>query len=189
MTPVRFAILTLVSTLVLSAQVGFGRRAPRIAGEEGSPPAPRLGQLTEFLGLDDAQLEAITQVRSDYRNAVGENMKTIGEKRRQAFESLASDSPDATLIGQLLVEAKDLEDSVKGREGEFIAKIQAVLTDSQKAQLATLEKMAPYQTEIREGQSLGLLPGEDGEVHLQGGGPGGPRGPMGPTPGGPGFAR
>jgi hypothetical protein len=111
----------------------------------------------------------------------------MAEKRRQAYESLASDSPDATLIGQLLVQARQMEDSVRSREGEFIERTQAVLTDAQKTKFSSLDRMVPYQTEIREAQGLGLLAGEDGELHLHVGGPRGPRAPQGPPFGGPGF--
>jgi Spy/CpxP family protein refolding chaperone len=188
MTPIRISLLVLIFALALSAQFGPGHRSPRIAGEEPGPRGPRLSQLADFLELDQTQLESIAAVQQSYREAVRDNMQAIAEKRRQASESLASDSPDATLIGQLLVAAKQLEDSVRSREGEFIAQTQAVLTEAQKTKLASLESMIPFQAEIREAQGLGLLAGEDGEAHFHAGG-GVPMGPMGPPFGGPGFGR
>ena len=189
MTLIRTSIFAVVFALALSAQFGPGRRAPRSAGQDQGPPPARAGQLGTFLELTDAQLESIAQIQKDYRAAVRENLQSIADKRRQANESLGSDSPDATLIGQLLVQAKQLEESVKSREGEFVAQTQAVLTDAQKTKLATLEPMVPYQSEIREAEGLGLLAGEDGEFHFHAGGPMGPRGPEGPPFGGPGFGR
>ena len=190
MTPIRTATLAIVLAAALSAQFGPGRRGPRPDGDgpKGPPPA-RIGQLAEFLALEDAQLESIARIQQDYRAAVRDNMQSIAEKRRQASESLASDAPDATLIGQLLVQAKQMEDAVRSREDEFIAQTQAVLTDGQKTRLSSLERMGPFQSEIREAQGLGLLAGEDGEFHFHVGGPMGPRGPEGPPFGGPGFGR
>ena len=190
MTLLRTALLATVLAVALSAQFGPGRRGPRPDGDRRQGPAtPRIGQLAEFLMLDQTQLETLAQIQRNYRQAIRDNMQAIAEKRRQATESLASDSPDATLIGQLLVQAKQMEDSVRSREDEFIQQTQAVLNDSQRTKLSSLNRMVPYQTEIREAQSLGLLAGEDGEFHFRAGGPGGPRGPEGPPFGGPGFGR
>lgn len=185
---IRIPFLIAVLAATLSAQLGPRGPRPDVDRPQGHR-GPRFGQLAEFLALDQAQLETIAQIQQSYRTAVRDNLQAIAEKRRQANESLASDSPDATLIGQLLVQAKQMEDSVRSREGEFIEQTLAALTDSQKTKLSSLDRMVPYQTEIREAQGLGLLTGEDGEFHLHAGGPMGPRGPEGPPFGGPGFGR
>lgn len=182
-------VLTLALAATLSAQFGPGPRGPRPDGDRPQGPPPAILQLAEFLALDQTQLETLAQIQRTYREAVRDNLRAIADKRRQAGENLASDSPDATLIGQLLVQAKQMEDAVRSREDELIQQTQAVLNDSQKTKLSSLERMVPYQTEIREAQSLGLLAGEDGEFHFHAGGPMGPRGTQGPPFGGPGFGR
>ena len=191
MTLIRTALLISIVSLSLSAQPGPGRRGPRPSDGRPDARGPRISQLAEFLSLDQSQLDALGQIQQSFRRAVRDNMQAIAEKRRQASESLASDSPDATLIGQLLVQAKQMEESVRSREDEFIQQTQAVLNDSQRTKLSSLARMIPFQSEIREAQGLGLLPGEDGEHHFRAGGPGGPggRGPEGPPFGGPGFGR
>lgn len=185
MTLTRTSVLIAIAAATLSAQ--YGPRPDR--NRPQGPRGPRVSELADFLGLTPTQLETVAQIQRDYRNAVHDNLQAIAENRRQANVSLDSDSPDATLIGQLLVQAKQMEDSVRSREDEFISQMQAVLTDSQRTKLSSLDRMVPYQTEIREAQALGLLAGEDGELHLRLGGPMSPLGPEGPPFGGPGFPR
>jgi Spy/CpxP family protein refolding chaperone len=184
MTLARIPFPVLFLAAALCAQVGPGvGRGPGGNHRQG-PPAPPIGELAEFLALSQPQLEAIARIRQDYRAAVRDNLQAIAEKRRQANETLAGDSPDAIRIGQLLVQAKQMEESVRSREGDFVQQTQAVLDESQRAKLSSLERMVPFQSEIRQAQGLGLLAGEDGEFHFHAGGP---HGPEGPPFGGAGF--
>lgn len=198
-------ILTTLTTLILAATLIAqtpGRRGPRGDGErpERGERGPRLEQLSEYLSLTDEQRTAIGEVLTSRRTAARENMQAVAAKHREAMEELRSESPNAGLVGQLLVEAKEMRGAAKGTEDETIAQIRAVLNPTQQEQLSRLTSMVEYQREIREAQALGLLPNEEGEFNLGGdrgrrGGPGqrGPRGPRGRGGfGGPGanaFAR
>jgi|GEM_PF-2766271 len=198
-------ILTTATTLLLAAAMVAqtpGPRGRRGGGPDGERPergdrGPRIEQLTEYLSLTEDQVAAVGTILTERRTAARENMQAIAEKRRAAMEELKGDNPNAPLVGQLLVEAKQMQGAVKANEAEYIARIQGVLDSTQQARLERLSSMVEYQREIREAQGIGLLPNEAGDVGLgigrrgfggKRGGPagrrGGPRGGAGGPPAG-----
>ena len=192
-------ILTTATTLLLAASLMAqapgprGRRGPDGERPERGDRGPRIEQLAEYLSLSEDQVAAVGEILIERRTAARENMQAIAEKRRAAMEELRGDNPNAPLVGQLLVEAKQMQGAVKADEAAYIARINDVLDSTQPAKLERLGGMVQYQREIREAQGIGLLPNEAGDVGLGGGRRGfgdrsgfeGPRGRRG-RPGGPG---
>ena len=112
-----------------------------------------------------------------------EAMQTAMQKRREAQESLRRENPDPVLIGNLLVEAQQAQQAIRGTRDHFNERSRAVLNDSQLAALGQLQSLASMQGELRQARGLGLIGGELGE---DGPGPGAFRGRGDPGRGGPG---
>ncbi len=184
------ATLVLSLSLVAQAPGPRGRRGGNANGDgEGMRPdrQPNIEQLADFLKLTDEQVTTLAGVLQSRGEAIRDNMQAIREKQTAAREELASDNPNPTLVGQLLLDAKSMQGVVKERTNEFVAAAQEVLDPIQKARLSSLGNMVPFQREVRQAQTLGLLPNEAGDFRLGGGGPGGRGGPGGPGGrGGPG---
>ena len=185
---------TLIMSVSLMAQAGPRGRRGDGDGQNRPDRGPRIEELTDFLGLTEEQVESLGGVLQNRAQALRENMQMIREKQQAAREEIASDNPDPLRIGQLLLEAKNMQGAVRARNDEFVAAAQDVLDDIQKAKLSSLERMIEFQPEIRQAQALGLLPNQMGDFRLGGGpggvgrpGPGGRGGPGGP--GGPGGRR
>lgn len=189
----RFFLLSAASlVLVAGLTAQNGPRRPGGGDGDGRPDrGPRIEQLAEFLELSPEQVQELGAVMQSRAEAMRENMQMIREKQRAANEEMKSENPDPTLIGQLLLEARALQGAVRDRNDEFVAAAQDVLDDIQRAKLSSLERMVPFQAEIRQAQMLGLLANEEGNFRLGGGfagpgrrGPGGPGGRGGRRPGG-----
>jgi len=171
----------MVFSTVLAAQDG-PRRGRRGGGEDGERQrGPRIEQLATLLQLDEGQVTQLGEIQAEQRQAMMENMRAAAEKRRAAQESLRSDNPDAGLVGQLLVEAEQLQGASKAARAQFNERSRAVLNDGQLAALAQLQSVASMQGELRQAIGLGLIE----PAGREGDGPGAFRGRRG-GPGGPG---
>ena len=205
-------MMVLALSLTLAAQgPGGGPGGNRPGGSPGGDgpngdapqrPQPEYSELAETLRLTQEQIDQLNDIRRRFAEDIQGNVQAIGEKMRAAQMELRSEVPSATAIGQLQLDALEMRKSVRAMEDDFVAEAQAVLSAQQNAALSSLTLIAPYMRHVRQGQSLGLIAGDDGDFSL-GGGPGGPAagrgrragfggamGPGGPgggqRPGGPG---
>jgi hypothetical protein len=207
----RMGVMVLALSMTLAAQGPGGGNRPggNTPGGGNGPngdapqrPQPEYSELAETLRLTQEQIDQLNDIRRRFAEEIQGNVQAIGEKMRAAQMELRSEVPSATAIGQLQLDALEMRKSVRAMEDDFVAESQAVLSAQQNAALSSLTRIAPYMRHVRQGQSLGLIAGDDGEFSLGGGrggpgagrgrragfagamGPGGPRG--GQRPGGPG---
>ncbi len=196
----RTGLMVLALSITMAAQgPGGGNRPggnrPGGNGPNGDAPPrpqPEFSELAEMLRLTREQVDELNDIRRRFAEEIQGNLQAIGEKMRAAQMELQSEAPSATSIGQLQLDALEMRKSVRAMEDDFVAEAQGVLTAQQNAALSSLTRIAPFMRHVRQGQTLGLFAGEDGDFSLGGAAePGrGDRGfGGGGRPGGPGGGR
>jgi len=158
--------------LSLAQGPGAGLRA-------GTPPAP--DALKAFLGLTDAQVQQLTELRRSHPEAMKPFAEQLQAKAQALREEMSKTNPDAAKVGQLMVEMKAIREQMRAERVKLNDQAKALLNEAQKAKLAELEKAMELAPAIRQAIGLGLLSGPEGA----GAGPGW-RGPGMPGLGGPG---
>lgn len=160
--------------LSLAQGPGAGLRA-------GTPPAP--DALKAFLGLTDAQVQQLTELRRSHPEAMKPYAEQLQTKAQALREEMLKANPDAAKVGQLMVEMKAIREQMRAERVKLNDQAKALLTEAQKAKLAELEKAMELAPAIRQAIGLRLLNGPEGV-----GAGSGRRGPglLGPGAAGPG---
>ena len=148
-----FLLATALGAATLVAQRPFG---PRNAGE-GQHAARTPDALIAFLNLDDAQVTALQENNKAFREAVRTAMEGKRDHMKQLRDELAKDSPDANLVGQLIIEGKKTREQIGEIRDQYKATAMQTLTDEQKAKLASLEQVTELQPTAREAAGFYLL--------------------------------
>jgi len=121
------------------------------------PQAPNVNDLKTFLGLTDAQVTQLRELRQQERQALRSVVQQVAEKHRALREALQAGSTDATALGQLLVDIQNLRKQIQSTNENFRSQALALLTADQKAKLAQLEAAAKLAPAIRQAAALNLL--------------------------------
>jgi len=161
----RFAIPLLATAALMMAQpsgMGHGPRGAMGAGAPGS-----VVELKAALGLSDAQVTSLQQIRTSQRETISTLARQMRTKNEALRASLSSGTT-AVAAGTTLLEIEALRKQLTTVEGNVRTQALGVLTAEQRTKLKTLEDAAALQPAIRQATALGLL------THPVG--PGGPRG-------------
>jgi hypothetical protein len=146
--------------------------------EQGPPSGgpgsrtPRLDALKSYLQLSDKQVQDLTALLSSFRSTVKPIHEQIMAKRQSLKQEMAKASPDSSVVAQLLVDIKNLENQIKTQRDGLRPQLLALLSDSQKNLLSTLQQALSLQRAAHEAAALDMI-----------------EGPQGNTPGPEGFAR
>jgi len=158
-----------------------------LAQGPGDPRMHRMGapgkttDVQSYLGLTDAQISTLTQLRQSEMAALKPIFQQIGPLRQSLRTQGQSGSADATAVGKLVLSIQSLEQQATPIRASFQQQATAVLTADQKTKLAALESAAALMPAIHEATGLNLLTPPKGSE-----GPGGfgmegmPRGRFGP---------
>lgn len=157
---VSFALLLTASTAF--AQSGMWGRGPGMG-------AAATDQVKAYLNLSDAQLQQITGLQSSFREAARPLMQQMREKAKTLRQTLKND-PNAD-VTQLKADMASLRSQVKDLRAQYRTQADNVLTEDQKASLATLQKALELVPTAHQAIGLNLLEGPEGFA----GGFGGPR--------------
>jgi Spy/CpxP family protein refolding chaperone len=125
-----FAIALLVVPTALAAQPG-PRQGMGPGGPEGADPAGRIERLVTFLDLSDAQkvqIEEITVAQGESRQALSETMRS---RSRALQEMLESEQPDATAIGNNMIEVHALRKQMAANQEAHLDALRGLLTPEQ----------------------------------------------------------
>ncbi len=128
---------------------GRGRAMGRAEGMR------EMAALRESLGLSDAQMQQLRDLRREQFQAARPALTQMREKQRALGELMRTENPDPGQVGQLMVESKKLRESMKTAGEGYRAKAQAVLTAEQKTKLSEIETArGPAE---RQARAVGLL--------------------------------
>ncbi len=154
--------LTLTLCLVagtLMAQ-GPGGPGPRRAwaGQPGRQAmAANADALKDALGLSDAQVQQLRDLRKQEFEAARPAMQQARDKRQALAEAMKSDNPDPAKIGQMMLEMKQLRQSMGSQRSDLQAKARAILTPDQQTKLQSLQDVQARVPALRQAMALGLI--------------------------------
>jgi Spy/CpxP family protein refolding chaperone len=135
--------------------------------------APGVDAVKEALGLTDAQITQLKELRKAQATAARKAHLQLMEKQEALREALEVENPDALKVGTLMVESKKMRQANANAPKELHTKALAVLSAEQNTKLATLVKAEGTTPALREACALGLA---DRPVGMRGMGPGMRRG-------------
>ena len=125
-------ILVLVAAVFLSSGIamaqGFGPRG-------GGSFIPRQRVLQNLTGITEEQLSQINALGEEFKAAFG----SFREERRNLHElleaELKSETPDPTVVGNLVISQRDLAQQLRTTQGDFRTAFQSMLTVEQQQEL------------------------------------------------------
>ncbi len=172
----KFLTAFLTAVLFTAPALAQGQRPERPSGPRGS----RGEALQEHLQLNEQQKEALRANRQALRKTTRPLVEQMREKRNQIREQMRSETPDASTIGKLNVEMRELVDQVKAAREASRAEAVALLDEKQQAALSELEQALALQQVARQAVGANLLAVPEGGFGRRGFG----RSPRGPRSGG-----
>jgi Spy/CpxP family protein refolding chaperone len=127
--------------LTLAATVAMGVTLWAQGAPDGAPQGPRgnpFSRLKNALGLNDAQVQAITNVAQSEKASMQKIMTDIQQKRQALNALLNSASPNANDVGNAAIALHAAEGKIGPERTYFINQIKAQLTGEQQQKLDTL---------------------------------------------------
>jgi len=119
-------------------------------------PAPNTA-LMQYLGLSDAQMQALQDVQKN-RNAANQAIyKQMGDKQTAINSLIASGSNDALQVGQLTLDINNLRKQLLTAGAPFHDQALAVLTPDQKNKLTGLTNALQLQPAAYQAINLNLI--------------------------------
>ena len=159
----RMILAVAMMTGTLLAQGPGGPDGARRSGGPGGGMAGRgaalanAGALKTALGLTDPQVQQLRDLRKQQAEAAKPTMDQIRSKRQALAGAMENATPDSALVGQLMVDIRKLNESLKGLRDEREAKALALLTPDQKTKLTALDEARKLMPAVAQAAALGLL--------------------------------
>lgn len=120
---------------VLSCVAGAILCVSALGAQEGvldrGMPRNAMGALTEYLNLSSEQAAELQTLQARFAEEIKGIQQQIQDKRARIKAELQSEFPNANLIGQLLIEIKQLNETKKTIKAEFNTPALAVLNPEQ----------------------------------------------------------
>lgn len=168
-------VALMMAASMMIAQPGPG--GPGRGGKGGPNQqgvAPGAGMI-EYLGLDEAQAEAWTSYHEAFRAAVAPLQDAKQALHVQLREALETDTPDASVIGKLMLDIQATRTEIFSAREALDANLKSILTEEQ---LVKFDAFRAAKTHTRRGgggpgggQGRGMGPG-NGNGPGDGSGPG-----------------
>jgi Spy/CpxP family protein refolding chaperone len=169
--------------VAIVAAVAVAQPGPRrfAAGAPADAVAPPADAVKTQLGLTDAQVTALQQLRQQEATATQTIHQDIAAKQKSLRDQLNAGVTDAAALGRLLLDIEALRKRTETAHASYQTQAVATLTADQKTKLKTLEDAQKLQLAIMQAIGLNLLVPAEGMP-----GPGAPGGPgmQGPPGGG-----
>jgi len=121
------------------------------------PVPPGVDALKNYLNLQDAQIQALQQLRQQEIQATQALFAELVGKQQSLREQLDRGSTDAAALGKLLLEIEAVRKRLVQSHETFRSQALGLLTVEQKTKLAALEEARKLEPAIRQAEALGLL--------------------------------
>ena len=146
---------TAILVFVLSTGTLLAQQGPPAMGPRSG--TPRLDALKSFLQLSDQQVQNLTALLTSFRDAVKPIHEQIMTKQKELKQELDKASPDPSVVAQLMVDVKNLRNQIKTKRDELRPQLVAILSDSQKSALATLQQALSLQHAAHQAVESSLI--------------------------------
>jgi len=115
------------------------------------------GALKEYLGLTDAQVEQMRDLRRKEASGTQAQSAVVRAKALELRQLMRSESPDPAKVGALTIELKEMREEAAAARGGLSDQTKAVLTADQQAKLKQLEETVRLGPAARQAVALGLV--------------------------------
>ncbi|HYZ82766.1 MAG TPA: hypothetical protein VE621_00105 [Bryobacteraceae bacterium] len=112
--------------------------------------------LRNYLTLTETQVQAIVTATNSFDSYLDEQLSLQLTLNREINRELAKAQPDATVVGQKVVELEMSDRALLNRYLEVIAEMRRSLTDEQKTKMKALEDAYRLTPLIEQAQDVGL---------------------------------
>lgn len=133
------ATMAVLAALMFSSGLAFAQPKERLARHEAEPGA-RVDRMVRFLDLSESQEEELRAIFEANRAALEQNREAGRANRLALKEALDVDSPDATTVGQLMIDGKNLREQAKADREALQEQVASVLTEEQLAKWEGFQK-------------------------------------------------
>ncbi|MBK5254555.1 MAG: Spy/CpxP family protein refolding chaperone [Vicinamibacteria bacterium] len=116
---------------------GFGPGGP------DGPGGPRAGMIARELGLSEDQKAQWKAIHEKEREATEPLLESVREAKEAFDKALASDSADATTVGQAAIAMREAHRKVEASHRATFEAVKAILTPEQLAKLDAMEQRGP----------------------------------------------
>lgn len=124
------------AAVLLSLAGGAGAQPPAREGRGGGDPG-----IARLLGLSEAQAAQVARVREEHRPRQQALRQKLAANRDEVRALLESDSPDATAVGETVLEGHRLERQARALRDREDAAVRSLLTPEQQVKLDALREM------------------------------------------------
>ncbi len=129
-------------------------RHPRAGGPSGDLPP-----IFRDLDLTEDQREEVSAVFADMRTEVAPLFQSLNANREELDERMADENPNPTIIGELVLEARTIENQMSAHREATHQQILALLTEEQRAEFEAQTANRPDGPPGRRGGPRGRQPG------------------------------
>jgi Spy/CpxP family protein refolding chaperone len=113
--------------------------------------------LKSYLQLSDKQVQDLTALLTSFRDTVKPIHEQIRTDQKQLKQEMDKASPDSSVVAQLLVKVKNLRNQIKAKRDGLQPQLLALLSDSQRSQLAALQQALTVEPAAHQAAALGLI--------------------------------
>jgi hypothetical protein len=135
----------------------MAQEGPR--GARAASGIPPLTEVKAYLGLSDAQVTQLTDLRKQLREAVAPLASQAADKRKNLADLLSANSTDTATIGQLRQDLSSTRKQMRDLASQYGNNARSVLSADQQAKLQALEEAVKLLPTIRQAQALNLIEG------------------------------
>lgn len=133
---------------------------PSVA-QEGPPPGPFVDEafrgVAAFLQLDEAQVDAWTVLIEDRQAASQPLHEQAAAIQAELEELFATPEPDPTVVGELVLERRDIGEELSLIHQLYVAGFEALLDETQTGRLGFIRRAAKARPVIPAFERMGLL--------------------------------
>lgn len=156
---VKYIVPVLVFSFTLTAQ--FPGDGPPRGDRGGRENGARFEAVRETLQLSPEQIQQLQDINAAFREAAQSDREQIRTLQTQLRDEFQSDNPNATVIGQLQLDIRNLQGQISDTRSEFSQQAQAVLTPEQAAALSVLEQALAALPAARQAVALNLIDNQE----------------------------
>ena len=128
----QLAVFVALTALVFSSGL-LAAQPPNQMARHDVDPGARLDRMVKFLELSESQEAELEAIFEANRATLEENREAGRANRVALKEALAVDAPDASTVGQLVIDGKNLREQAKADREALQEQIATVLTEEQLA--------------------------------------------------------
>jgi Spy/CpxP family protein refolding chaperone len=135
--------------LILAATVLLGQTPQQPAARQGAQAVRAREALKTALGLSDQQIEQLTALRKEERQALQPVRQEMQQAQKALRDAMAAGTPDPAAIGKLTLQLRGIRQQVQQTNQTYRDRALGLLDDAQKTKVQNLQQTMQRLERIR----------------------------------------